>query len=114
MPRREGTRGQRSVGPPAHIGRISGAIEPATAEDTEVKKESAERRQPETERIQARKGHVPSANHQRDQVVCKAKEHRYAYEEDHGRAMHGEYAVEDLRRNKAVVWIHQLDANDHS
>src|ERR1700752_2832257 len=96
MPRREGTRGQRSVGPPAHIRCISGAIEPATAEETEVKKEPAERRQPETEGIQTRKGHVPRADHQRYEIVCKAEQHRYAYEENHGRAMHREHTVEYL------------------
>jgi hypothetical protein len=53
------------------------------------------------------------ANHQWHEVVSKAEKHRYPYEENHGGAVHGEHAVEDLRRNKAIVWIHQLDAHDH-
>src|SRR5208337_3803074 len=110
---RKRTRGQRSIGPPSHVGCISRAIEPASAEKAEVEKKSSESRQPETEGIQAWKGHVPSADHQRHQVVGKAEQHRYAYEENHGRAMHGEHAVEDLWRNNVVMWIHQLRAHDH-
>src|SRR5208283_4614781 len=104
---RKRTRSQRSVGPPSHVGCTSRAIESASAEKAEVEKKSSESSQPETEGIQAWKGHVASADHQRHQEVGKAEQHRYAYEENHGRAMHGEHAVEDLWRNKVVMWIHQ-------
>src|SRR5580700_10405443 len=96
MPRRKGTRGQRSVGPPADVWSVPCSVKAASPQEAEVQKKSAKRGEPKTEGIQPWEGHVASADHQRHEVVGKAKDHGYAHEEDHGRAMHGEHAVEDL------------------
>ena len=105
-------RGQRSVGPPAHVRRAAGAVKPASAQKAEIEKKPAQRRQPETECIQPRKGHVPRPDHQRHKIVRKPKQDRHGDEENHGGAMHGEQAVEDLRRDKDVVRMHQLDPHN--
>ena len=110
--RRKRPCGQRRVRPPSHVWCIAGAVEPVSAQKAEVEKKSTQRRQPETEGIQPRKRHVARADHQRHEVVRKPKQDWHGHEENHGRAMHGEHAIEDLRRNKVVVREHQLDAND--
>jgi hypothetical protein len=97
---------------PSHVGSISGAVEAASTNKTEVEKNSSERRQPKTKRIQPRKRHVPGADHQRYEIVCKSEQDGHDHEENHGRAMHREHAVEDLWRHKVVVRVHQLDAHD--
>src|SRR4029077_8915237 len=89
-----------------------GAIQSVCTENTEIQKKSTKCRQPETECVQPWKRHIPRADHQRDQVIRKSQQDGNCHEENHGCPVHGEHAVEDLRRNKIVVWIHQLDADD--
>src|ERR1700752_3769561 len=100
MPWRKRTRGQRGVRPPAKIRRTSSTVQSAPTQEAKVKKHSAERRQPETEGVEARKRHVSRANHQRDQVIRKPEQDGHGYEENHGRTVHGEHAIEHLWRDK--------------
>ena len=57
------------------------------------------------------KRHVARADHQRDKIVAEAEENRHADEEDHGGAVHGEQAVEDLRRDEVIVGNGELNAH---
>src|SRR6266853_924762 len=88
------------------------AVETASANKTEIQKKSAESRKPETKGIEPWKRHVSGANHQRDQVIGKPEQDGHGYEENHGRTMHGEHAIEHLWRDKIVVRVHQLDADN--
>src|SRR5438128_4691886 len=112
MNRLKCTRVKRGVCPPAHVRRVTSTVQSVPTEKTEIKQNSAECRQPKTEGIEARKRHVSGANHQWHEVVGKAEQDGHGHEENHGRAVHGEHAVEYLRRNKIVVRVHQLDAYD--
>ena len=69
-------------------------------------------RKPKTEGIQTGKRHVTRADHQRNQVIGKPEKDGHGYEENHGRTMHGEHAIEHLWRDKIVVRAHQLDADN--
>src|SRR6185436_8053104 len=104
--------GQGSVRPPSHVGCVAGAVQSASTEKTEVKKKATQRGQPKTKRIQPWKRHVPRADHQWDQVVRKPKQDGNGHEENHGRPVHGEQAVENLRRNEVVARVHQLYTDD--
>src|SRR5260221_2847707 len=108
MTRRKRARGQGGVCPPPHVGCRSRPVKTASTKETEVKQKSTERREPETESIQARKRHVSRANHQRDQVIRKPEQDGHGDKENHGRALHGEHAVEYLRSDTIVMSTHQL------
>src|SRR5258705_11705514 len=110
--RRKRTRGQRSVGEPSHVWSVSCAVEAASSKEAEVKKESAESREPKPEGIQPGKGHVSGANHQRNQIIGKSEDEGHSYEEDKGRAMHGEHAGKNYRRDKIVMSKYYLSANE--
>src|ERR1700693_353462 len=97
MARREGACAQWRVRPPTHVRCASGAVQAASSEKAEIEKQRAKEREPETESIQAGKCHVPRTNHQWDQVVRKSKQNWHGHEENHGRPMHCEHAVEDFR-----------------
>ena len=112
MPRREGLRGERSIGEPSDVGSITCSVEAAAAEEAEVEEDAAERGQPEAEGIQPRKRHVSGADHQRHEIVRESKHKRHGDEEDHRRAVHREHAVEELRRNEVVVRRDELDSHD--
>src|SRR5215469_15710707 len=114
MSRRERSRSQWRIGPPADIRCVPRAIQSAAPKKTEIQEEAAKCRQPKTERIEPWKRHVSCTDHQRDKVVSKSEQNWHSHEKDHGCAMHGEHAVEHLRRNKIVVRMHQLGADDES
>ena len=109
---RECLRGQRRVREPSHVRSVARAIQATGAQQTEVQQEPAERCQPETERIQPRERHVARADHQWQQVVGEPEHDGHGHEKDHRGPMHGEHAVEDLRRHEVVVRNHELDAHD--
>ena len=111
MPGREELGCERRIGKPAHIRRRARAIQAIAANEAEVKQQPAEGGDPEAEGVEAGKGHVARADHQRDKVVAKAEENRHAHEEDHGGAVHGEHAIEDLGRDEVIVGHGQLDAH---
>ncbi len=105
-------RGQGSVGEPADVRSVACSVKSVAADETEIEQQSAESRHPEAEGVQTRKRHIARANHQGNQVIRESKHHRHGDEEDHGGAMHGEHAVEHLRRDEVVVRTDQLDAHD--
>jgi len=77
------------VGPPAGLGRAAGDEE-AGGEDN-----AKDRNHPEGSSVEAGKGHVPSADHKRDEVVGEAVEHGEGPHEQHESAVHGEETVVD-------------------
>jgi hypothetical protein len=95
--RRKRSRRQRRVCPPAHVRRVAGAIKSVPTQETEIKENASQGCEPETERIQAGKGHVARADHYWDEIVGKTKQDRHGHEENHGGAMHGKHAIENLR-----------------
>src|SRR5438876_813861 len=103
---------RETTGTMSDIKAKQGIIRMYTSGCPTLQKKSTQCAQPETERIQPWKRHVPRADHQRGQVVRKPEQNGHGHEENHGRTMHREHAVEDLWRNKVIVRIHQLDAND--
>ena len=105
-------RGQRSISEPSDVGRTSRAVQSVAAEEAEIQEQSAQRGHPEAEGIQPRECHVARADHQRHQIVRKPEHQRHGDEEDHRRAVHGEHAIEDLRRNEIVVRPDELHAHD--
>ena len=76
-----------------------------------MEEQSAERREPEAECIQARERHVPGPDHQRHEVVRESEHHRHGDEEDHRRAVHGEQPIEGLWRDEVVERPDELDAH---
>src|SRR5712672_4854374 len=104
--RRKRARGQGSVSEPSHVWSVSYAVEAASSKEAEVKKKSAESREPKPEGIQPGKRHVSGANHQWNQIIGKSEDEGHGYKEDHGGAMHGEHAIKNLRRNKIVMRMH--------
>ena len=110
--RRKCLRGQRRVGKPSDVRRAARAVESVAAHKTEVEEQPAERGHPEAEGIQARECHVARADHQRHQVVRESEHQRHGHEENHGRAVHGEHAVEDLGRDEIVVRTDELNPHD--
>jgi hypothetical protein len=103
--------GKRRVGEPSYIGCGAGGVESAASDEAVVQQQPAEARDPEAECIEARKRHIARTDHQGDQVIAEAEENRDTDEEDHRRAVHGEEAVEDLGREKAVIRNGKLDAH---
>ncbi len=95
--------GQRRVHGPAGPGRVE--------EDARVEGHPAEEQEPERERVQAREGHVPGADHQRDQVVAEAGQHRHHEQEDHRGAVHRDQPVVGLGRDHGAVRLRQLEAH---
>src|SRR5580704_167714 len=64
---------ERSISEPSNVGSISSSIQSVATNETEVEQQSSESCEPETEGIEARKRHVASANHQRNQIVSEPK-----------------------------------------
>ncbi len=81
-------------------------------EDRRVEHDAAGEEQPVGERVQPREGHVARADHQRDEVVAEARQHRHDEQEDHRRPVHREELVVDLRADERVVRLAKLQA-DH-
>jgi hypothetical protein len=77
-----------------------------------VEDDPATCQQPEGERVEAREGHVPGADHQRYEVVAKARPHRDDEQEDHRRAVQGEQLVVVLGGHQRVVGDRELAAHD--
>src|SRR4029077_16017803 len=94
---RKSRRRERRIGEPSHVGRVPSAIKTVATDKTVVKQQATEGGKPETERIQSRKGHVSSANHQGNQICAEAKQNRHGNEKNHRGPMHGEHAVENFR-----------------
>ena len=103
---------ERGVRKPANVGRGANAIEAVAADETEVQKKATESGKPEAEGIEARKGHVSRANHERKEVIAEAEQDRHGDKKDHGGAMHGEHLIEELRGDEMVVGNDELDAHD--
>ena len=104
--------GEWSVSKPADVRRAAGTIKTVATDETEIQEQAAERGEPETPGVEAGKGHVARADHQRDKVIAEAEEYRHGDEENHGGAMHGEHAIESLRGNEMIVGNDELDAHD--
>ena len=105
--------GERRVGQPAHVGRVAHAVKTETAEEAVVEQQAAKGGEPEAERVQARKGHIARADHQRNQVIAHPEQNRHAHQEHHGGAVHGEQFVVDFRREKVIVRDSKLNADGH-
>src|SRR5207245_4303066 len=112
VPNRKCPRSQWCVGEPAYVGRVSRSVESVGSNQAEIKKQATESGHPETESIQTWKGHIPRPDHEWDEVVGESEQDRHDHEENHGGSMHGEHSVEDLWRNKVVMWTDKLDADD--
>ena len=112
VPGRECLRRQRRVGKPSHVRSIARPVQAIRSHQAEIKKKASECRQPETKSIQTRERHVARANHQRDQIIRKSEQNGHGHEENHRGPMHGEHAVEHLRRDEIVVRADELDAHD--
>src|SRR6267143_194698 len=63
VPARECLRSQGRVGKPSDVRSASGPVQAISAEEAEIKKNASEGRQPETESIEAREGHVSRTDH---------------------------------------------------
>ena len=105
-------RGQGRIGKPADVRRAAGAVQSEAADEAEVQNDAAQRAHPEAPGIQARKRHVARPDHQRNQIIGETKYDGHGSEEDHGRAMHGEQAIEDFGRDEVIVGDRQLGAHD--
>ena len=98
---RERVLGERRVGEPAESGC-------SARDEAQVNHQAAEQRDPKSEGVQPRKGHVAGADHQRHQIVADADQNRHADEEDHRRAVHREELVECVGAEHAVARIEEL------
>ncbi len=105
-PRREGPRREVGVAEPADVGRRAD-------EKARVEEEGAGEEDPVRERIQAREGHVPRADHERDHVVEEGRVERHHAEEDHRGAVHGEQRVVGLGTHHTQVRTQQLRPDQH-
>ena len=101
-PDRERLRSERRVAEPAGVG--SRPHEPARIEE-----EPAEEEDPVRERVEPGEGHVPRADHQRDEVVEECGRQRHEREEHHARAVHGEELVVPLGAEELAVGPGQLE-----
>src|SRR5262249_37062888 len=71
----------------------------------------AEQRHPKAQGVEAREGHVPRPDHQRDEVVGHPDQDRHPHEEDHGGAVHREELVEGVRRQEVEARAQELPAD---
>jgi hypothetical protein len=78
-------------------------------EQAGVEDDPAEQQQPEGQRVEPRKGHVPGADHQRDEVVAEPGHHRHDEQEDHRRPVNREQLVVVLRGDQRVVRNAELE-----
>ncbi len=92
------------VAPPAGLRRVP--------EDRRVEDDPARQQQPVGERVQTREGHVPGADHERQEVVAEARPDRDDEQEDHRRPVHGQQLVVVLAGQDRVVRLGQLDAHE--
>jgi hypothetical protein len=99
-----------TISPPGNVGRAARSLQANAADEAVVQHQAAQRRHPEAEGVHPGEGHIPGADHQGNQVIGKSNDQRHPHKEDHGGAMHGEDAVEDLRGEKIVVGYGQLNA----
>ena len=74
--------------------------------------ELLEEENPKAKGVQTRKRHIPRADHEWHEVVRKAEGERHADQKNHGRAVHGEALVEDIRRQEVVIRKSQLNAHE--
>ena len=101
-----------SICEPTHVRRAAGTVQTVTADETEIEKQAAEGGEPETKGIEAGKGHVSRADHQREEVIAETKKDGHGDEKNHGGAMHGEHLVEELRGNEMIVRNDELNTHD--
>jgi len=97
-----GVDGVRRVARPAAPGRAS------LREEREQQDDAPEEEEPVGERVQAREGHVPGADHQRDEVVGEAGEDRDDDEEDHRRPVDREELVVGVVLDEVLVRLGEL------
>ena len=71
-------------------GRGSGAVQSIAADETGIKKETAERAHPEAPGVQARKSHIARDDHEGHQVNSKTEQDQHDHEKDHRGAVHRE------------------------
>src|SRR5581483_6703631 len=64
--------------------------------------------------IHAREGHIARTDHQRHDIVTKARERRHHEQKDHGHAVHGEDLVILFRAQHLAIRLRQLCANKES
>ena len=76
-----------------------------------VKQHSGKQKRPISESVQSRKGQVPSADHQGNQINRESRQNRLRVPKDHRHAMHGEDLVVRFRIEHAVVRIRQLETH---
>src|SRR6185295_12353294 len=104
MTPREGGASEWRVSKPPDVRCRAVTCEPRRAQITEVKKQPTEEIHPVPESIQAGKGHVARANHQRHEIVAEAGDQGHAHQEDHRGPMHGEETIENIGFKERVIW----------
>ncbi|NCL75368.1 hypothetical protein AIIKEEIJ_02828 [Rhodococcus sp. YH1] len=97
---------QRHIRRPPEVGRASGGEEAGGGH------EPAEDVEPEAHRIESGKGHVRSADLQRQQIVGEAEEHRGRVQQQHDRAVHGEQLVVLLVRQELQAGHGELTTDE--
>src|SRR5215470_8266027 len=107
----EGAAGEGRVGEPPDGRRGPRTVEPVAPDHAEVEEEAAEEQDPEAEGVQAWKGEVARTDHEGHEVVAEAEHDWDAEQEHHGRAMHGEEAVERLGRHDVQARPRELQAH---
>src|ERR1700679_3834768 len=109
---REGARRSWRVSPPSHIRRAACSLQSHAANKAVVEQQAAEGRHPEGESVQAWKGHIARAQHQRQKVVAETEGDRHRHEKNHRGAVHGENTIKGFRADEVIVRKEELDAND--
>ena len=86
--------GQRHIAEPA-------GVRAAVDEEGDPQHHAAEQIDPVAEGVEARKGDGARAEHQRHQIDADGLHHRHGEQEHHGRAVHGEKLVVEVRARPA-------------
>ena len=103
---------ERRVGEPPHVRGAARAIKSIASDKAEVQKQTSESGKPKAPGVQAWKGHIASANHERKQIIRETEHNRHGHKENHGRAVHCEHLIEYLRRYEMIVRNDKLYAHD--
>ena len=104
-------RGQWRIGKPADVRGRARVIKAGSRKVAREQEKSAEQEDPESERIESRKGHVARADHQGNEIVRKSEDPRHGHEKNHRRAVHREEAIEDVRLDELAAWEKELHAD---
>jgi hypothetical protein len=104
-PGAERPRGEVRVAEPA-------AVRRRADDEAQVKEDAAREEDPVGERVQARERDVARADHQRDHVVEEHRVQRHDREEDHGRAVHREERVVELRADDVLLGQRELQPDE--